>query len=46
MDARLTHVEAKLEQHDGHFNTMLAGQKTILEKLEKQEQSPLYATDR
>ena len=40
MDARLTHVEAKLEKHDDHFNTMLASQKTILEKLEKQERTP------
>ena len=37
MDARLAHVEAYLENHDDYFNKTLAGQKTMLEKLEKQE---------
>lgn len=46
MNGRLTRIEAKLEQHDGRFNKILDGQKTILEKLEKQEGNPQYTTDR
>ena len=51
-DDRLLRIEARLEKHDGRFdkhdgrfNQILAGQKTILEKLEKQERNPLYTTD-
>lgn len=44
--ARKLRRGALQEQHDERFNKILDGQKTILEKLEKQERNAIYTTDR
>ena len=45
MNARLTHIESRLDTHDGRLSEILANQQTMPETLEKREQNPLYTTD-